>query len=310
MSHHAATTVLKAAADPSRLRLLALLAAGEATVKELVDIIGQSQPRVSRHLKILADARIVTHFRDGQWMYYRLEPSGAAAELVDCAVALARSGDETLSADRERLAEVRAARERYALTAPSGPKRWVGSIGDRPSEAALEQALLAALGGGELGDLLDIGVGSGAVLRLLAPRCRTAVGLDVSRGMRVLARSRLQGAGLGRCTIRAGDMHELPFPELSFDLVVVDEVLSLATDPQPVLAEATRVLRPTGRLLVLDRIEPAALRLTSQSGKRALYENQLAVMLRAVGLRASAPSWFPGRRLDLAWVTASARSVR
>lgn len=305
MAINAALKLLKAAADPTRLRLLALLATGEATVGELVEILEQSQPRVSRHLKILAEARLVSHFRDGQWVYYRLDPPVSGADIVERIVSLARARDDGIVADQARMTAVRQRRERYALSAPSGPKRWAEPAGDRPDEAALSAVLADALGAGPLGDVLDIGVGSGALLRLLAPRARSAVGLDLSRGMRVLARSRLQGAGLSHCTIRAGDMHAVPFPDLTFDVVVLDEVLALTGEPQEALAEAVRVLRPAGRLLILDRILPAALRLPSHAARRGVFENQLTVMLREVGLKSGSPVWFPGRTLEYALISAA-----
>lgn len=305
MSLPIALSLLKAAADPTRLRLLVLLAGGEATVGELVDVLGQSQPRVSRHLKILTVAGLVTHFRDGQWMYYRVESSRPVREIVERAVALARSGDELIAVDESRMAEVRRRRERYAFAAATGPQRWAAPAGERPDEEALEQALADALGREPLGDILDVGVGSGALLRLLAPRVRSAVGLDLCRGMRVLARSRLQEAGLGHCTVRAGDVHALPFPDLSFDLVVLDGVLSLSATPQLALREALRVLRPSGRVLIFDRITPAVRRLPGQRTGGALYENQLTVMLRALGLHGGRPVWLPGRRPEHALVTAT-----
>jgi ArsR family transcriptional regulator len=310
MSISIGLTLLKAAADPTRLRLLALLGDGEATVGELVEVLGQSQPRVSRHLKILAAAALVRSFRDGQWVYYRLDPAAAGVELADRIVALARVNDLIIAGDRSRMDGVRQRRERYAFTVLSGPIRAAGPAGDRPDEAALDSAMADALGRGPLGDLLDVGVGSGMLLRLLAPRARSAVGLDAARGMRVLARSRLRKAGLGQCTVRSGDMHALPFPDLAFDVVVLDEVLSLSDEPQRALAEAIRVLRPSGRLLVLDRIHPPALRLPSHAAGRALFENQLMVMLRGLGLKTAGPSWFPGRALEYAWMTATAAAPR
>jgi ArsR family transcriptional regulator len=305
-----ALKLLKATGDPSRLRLLALLAAGDATVGELVEVLEQSQPRVSRHLKILADARLVSHFRDGQWVYYRLDPAASTTDIVERLITLARARDEVLASDQARRATIRQSRERYAFAAPTGPRSRAEPLAARPAEAALDQALTEALGTGPLGDVLDIGVGSGALLRLLAPRARSAVGLDLARGMRVLARSRLQGQGLSHCTIRAGDMRALPFPDLSFDVVVLDEVLALGEEPQAGLAEAVRVLRPAGKLLILDRILPAALRLPSHGSRRALFENQLTVMLRELGLRSGSPAWFPGRALEYAWIAASVAAPR
>lgn len=306
MNGNPALGFLKAAADPSRLRLLGLLASGEATVGELSTVLDQSQPRVSRHLKILADAHLVSHFRDGQWMYYRLDPAPALKGVAEQVIGLARRHDDSMPGDQARMAEMRRGRERYALAVPSGSSLWAEHAGDRPDAASLAQVLDAALAPGPLGDVLDIGVGAGKLLRLLAPRARQAVGLDTARTMRVLARSRLQQAGLAHCTIRAGDMNDLPFPELSFDVVVLDEVLSVAADPRPALAEALRVLRPAGRLLIFDRILPAARRLPGSTARRALYENQLVVMLGALGLKSRSPVWFPGRSLDYALLTASA----
>jgi DNA-binding transcriptional ArsR family regulator/protein-L-isoaspartate O-methyltransferase len=305
MAINTALTLLKATADPSRLRLLSLLAAGEATVGELVDVLGQSQPRVSRHLKILAEAGLVSHFRDGQWVYYRLESGAVGRELLTGIVDLTQAQDTVIAGDRERMTGIRRRRERYAFAAPTGPMRPVDLMGERPDEMALNRALTDALGEGKLGDVLDIGVGSGALLQVLAPRARSAVGLDIARGMRVLARSRLQQAGLGQCTIRAGDMHALPFPDLVFDVVILDEVLSRSPEPQRALAQALRVLRPSGHLLILDRIRPAALQLSGQAGRHALFENQLTVMLRGLGLKTSNPVWFPGRAMDYALITAA-----
>ncbi len=297
--------LLKAAADPSRLRLLALLATGEATVGELVEVLGQSQPRVSRHLRVLSDARLVGHFRDGQCVYYRLAAAGPVADLAERVVALARSGDAVMAADQARLADIRRSRERFAFAAPTGPRRWAEPTGSRPAEKDLRDALDDALGRGPLGDVLDIGAGAGAVLRLLAPRARSAVGLDQSRAMRVLARSRLQEAGCGQCTIRSGDMHELPFADLAFDVVVLDEVLSRTGRPLVVLREALRVLRPTGQLLIVDRVLPPALRLPSGGQHRALFENQLQAMLRGLGLRCGRTTWLPGRAPEHALISAT-----
>lgn len=305
MPLHTALALLKAGADPTRLRLLVLLAGGEATVGELVEVLGQSQPRVSRHLRLLSEARLVSRFRDGQCIYYRLDPGPAAAAVATPIIDLARRRDVTVAADQQRMAELRRRRERHALTAPDRSPLRARYAGDRPDESALAQVLTDVLGNTVPGDVLDIGVGSGALLRLLAPRARSAVGLDTARCMRVLARARLQQAGLGHCTIRAGDMCALPFPDLSFDIVVLDEVLAGATAPQRALDEAVRVLRPAGRLLVLDRILPAARRLSAQTTDAVLFENQLAAMLREAGLKHANPAWFPGRSLQYALVVAT-----
>ncbi|GMW07846.1 MAG: metalloregulator ArsR/SmtB family transcription factor [Gammaproteobacteria bacterium] len=297
--------LLKAAADPSRLRLLALLATGEATVGELVQVLGQSQPRVSRHLRVLSEARLVESFRDGQSVYYRLAAAGPVVELAGGVVALARDGDALMAADQARLAGIRRSRERFALAAPEGPRHRADAAGVLPAETDLRDALDDALGRGPLGNLLDIGAGAGVVLRLLAPRAKSAVGLDHSKAMRVLARSRLQEAGCGQCTIRSGDMHELPFADLAFDVVVLDQVLSRSDRPLVALREALRVLRPAGQLLILDRVLPPALRLSRRSPQRALFENQLQAMLRGLGLRCGRTVWLPGRAPEHALIVAT-----
>ncbi len=309
MPLNAALTLLKAGADPTRLRLLVLLAGGEATVGEFVEVLGQSQPRVSRHLRLLSEARLVSRFRDGQCIYYRLDPGAAVAAVVMPVIDMARLRDDTVAADQQRMAELRRRRERRVLAAPDRSPLRARYAGDRPDEPALAQSLTDVLGNAMLGDVLDIGVGSGVLLRLLAPRARSAVGLDTARCMRVLARTRLQQAGQGHCTIRAGDMCALPFPDLSFDIVVLDEVLGGAATAQRALAEAVRVLRPSGRLLVLDRILPAARRLSAPPADAVLFENQLAVMLREAGLKHASPAWFPGRSLQYALVVATLAPV-
>ena len=268
MAINNALKLLKATADPSRLRLLALLASGEATVGELVEVLGQSQPRVSRHLKILSDARLVSHFRDGQWVYYRLDPAVSAAELAERIVSLARARDEMIARDQARMTGYRP-RPRALRIRCSDRSEALGGHAARTARRDRRWARL---------------------LRRHWPTCRALVrsatcSISVWAPARCCACWRRAPAArwastfpracacwpdracrkpdLGQCTIRAGDMHALPFPDLSFDVVVLDEVLALTDKPQAALAEAARVLRPAGRLLILDRILPAALRLPS-----------------------------------------------
>jgi DNA-binding transcriptional ArsR family regulator/protein-L-isoaspartate O-methyltransferase len=304
MALDSALDFLKAAADPTRLRLLALLAGGEATVGELVEVLGQSQPRVSRHLRLLTAARLMSHFRDGHWVYYRLAPE-AVESFTRPILDLARAGDAQLADDLARLATLRRRREGAALAMRDGPRPLVAAASGRPAEAVLRAGLEETLGAGPLGDVLDIGTGSGTVLRLLGARARSAVGIDAARGMRVLARARVQQAGLAHCTIRAGDMHALAWPDHSFDVVVLDEVLGLSPRPADALREALRVLRPAGRLIVLDRVHPAARRLPAPRPAGGLFENQLVAALGGLGLRLTHRAWFPGRTLEHALFAAT-----
>jgi len=297
MSLMSAIQVLKAAADPTRLRLLALLANGEASVGELQEILEQSQPRVSRHLRLLADAGLVEKFRDGHWVYYRLASSLPPSTLVDEALALIGTDDESVARDRAALDRVKGKRERDAFKV-----RALNSTGiaERPSAESLAEAVDECIGDRQLNEVLDIGCGGGALLRILGERVQSAVGIDVSRRMRLLARSRMHRAGLANCTVRNGDLVNLPFDDDSFDLVILDEVLDGFDEVVTGLREACRVLRPTGQLLIADRVRPIARQLPGQRGGARLIENQLTAMLCELGYRVEQRIWFPGRIMEYA----------
>lgn len=282
---------LKAAAEPTRLRLLALLAAGEATVGELQEVLQQSQPRVSRHLKILSAGGLADRFRDGHSVYYRLPDDVAARALVSMLITQISAEDPVLAADQRKMAEVRtrrasAAWSDKAVLLESGRALIPGLAADNDLARAFAEVP------GDFGDFLDIGAGTGATLCHLAPRARAATAVDISPSMRVVARTRVREAGLTHCTVRKGDMHALPFADDAFDTVLLDQVLSLSDEPRTALREAARTLRPDGRLLVLDRFGPVKASLAASRGLGGLAENQLAVMLAEVGLRA-------GRRREL-----------
>ncbi|MEE4184762.1 MAG: metalloregulator ArsR/SmtB family transcription factor [Gammaproteobacteria bacterium] len=288
----AAVNTLKAAADSTRLRLLALLAAGEATVGELQAVLEQSQPRVSRHLRILVEGQLAEKFRDGHSIYYRLPDDVAVRSLVSALLAQLASDERTLTADRRRMEHVRNQRASAAwsdkeVLLASGRAMIPGLAADNDLARAFDEI------SGDFGHFLDIGVGTGATLCYLAPRAQAATGVDISASMRVVARTRVRSAGLTHCTVRKGDMHALPFADACFDTVLLDQVLTLSATPRQALREAARVLRPDGRLLVLDRFGPVRSRLGRPATLGGLAENQLAVMLAEVGYRA-------GIRRDLA----------
>jgi ArsR family transcriptional regulator len=245
---------LRAAAEPTRLRLLALVARGAFNVTEFTEILGQSQPRLSRHLRLLCEAGLLERVREGANAWFGLPGEGsAAADLARALLAHLPLDDEGLAADRRQAARVLAERARIATEsfARAGAE-WdeMRALG-LPAEA-VEQALLDLLPASGLGRLLDIGTGTGRLLELLAPRVAVALGVDASRAMLALARSRLARAGLGHCTVRLADMYRLPLPDGGFDLVVMQMLLHHADDPAGALAEAARVLRPGGRLIVID----------------------------------------------------------
>jgi SAM-dependent methyltransferase len=299
MSLTGALQSLKAAADPTRLRLLALLANGEATVGELQEILEQSQPRVSRHLRLLDEADHVVKFRDGHWIYYRLasEPAAIIGEIL----ALIDTDDEQLVRDRMALDRVKRNRERevFGHRAPG----MTGAV-ERPSVASFAEAIDECIGEQRLDNVLDVGCGSGTLLRLLGPRSRRVVGIDRSRRMRLLARSRLHQAGLANCTIRNGDLAQLPFDDDSFDLVILDEVLNGSDDVRAGLIEARRVLQPAGKLWIADRVRPVARQLPDPQGGARLIENQLTTLLSELGFRVSQRIWFPGKVMEFVLFTA------
>ena len=244
--------MLRAVAEPTRLRLLAICASGEMTVSEITQVIGQSQPRVSRHLKLLCDAGLLRRFREQSWVYYRVPSSGEGAEMSRWVLARLDPTDPGLQADRRRIAEVTAARAALA----SNVLNRIGADLDELAaiEAEIDAAIRHELPEGDLGDLLDIGTGTGRMLKLLGERARKAIGVDISSEMRLVARTQLYDAGLGHCTVQHGDMHELPFTDRSFDLVTMDQVLHLGDRPQAVLDETARILRPGGRVLIVEQV--------------------------------------------------------
>lgn len=249
---------LRAAAEPTRLRLLALAARGAFCVMEFTEILGQSQPRLSRHLKLLCDCGLLDRVREGANVWFAL-PTGEEGSLARELVARLPQDDTILEADRRQAARVLAERARAA----SESFRAKGADWDEmraldlPAQA-VEEALLGLFpAGGAGGRLLDIGTGTGRVLELLAPRVRQALGVDASKAMLALARSRLAGPPFAHCTVRLADMYRLPLADGSYDSVVLQMVLHHAEDPQGVIAEAARVLAPNGRLLVIDLAEHA-----------------------------------------------------
>jgi SAM-dependent methyltransferase len=237
---------LRAAAEPTRLRILVACASGELTVGEISKLLGQSQPRVSRHLRLLCDAGLLVRFREEHWVYYRTPITGADAPPLRELLAVLDTHDPIITRDRERAVRVRT--ERAAVAA----RRWHESAPSADAVASLQAALLEELGADSIGDLLDVGTGTGRILRWLAPRATQAIGVDLESDALRIARTTVHTAGLSHCVLRRGDMYALPFAAASFDTIAMDRVLAEAERPTDVLAEAARLLRPGGRLIVID----------------------------------------------------------
>ena len=306
---------LRALADPTRLRIMRLLADMELAVGELAQVLGQSQPRVSRHIKILCDAALAERRREGSWVFLRMAVGSDRAPPLGAAVARlleAGEGDDAAFAarcaeDRRHLAAIRAAREEQAAAyfarhaAEWDTLRSLHSP-DEPVEAALAAALAGESGGGtNLGALLDIGTGTGRMVELFAPRARQVTAVDKSPEMLRLARARLQHLRAGTVDLLQGDFTALPFAAGAFDTVLFHQVLHYAQDPAPVLAEAARVTAPGGRIAVVDFAAHAHEELRSQHAHARLgfSDEQMLALLTGAGY-APAPSLaIPGHPLTV-----------
>jgi len=280
---------LKAAAEPTRLRLLCICARGEFTVSEIQEIVDQSQPRVSRHLKLLCNAGLLERHREMHWVFYRVPQRGQGGELARTLLSVVPADDAQLDLDRRRLDEVldRRAEAARRMVEANGLSRGVARLDD---EASVDVLILRTLADEPVGELLDIGTGTGRMLRLLGEKAERAVGIDISHAMLMLARSNLHAAGLDHLSVRHGNMYQLRFADHSFDTVTIDQVLFQAEDPGEVLREAARVLRPGGRLLLLEFLTETTFGLWEQdTGDLAVIdEGLLDDWLRAAGLRSIA----------------------
>ena len=265
---------LKAFADPVRLRLLALCVRGECTVSELTHVMAQSQPRISQHLKQLCDAGLLERFRDGHFVYYRVPLGSEQAAQRRRLFALLPTDEPAYERDFDKLCVQRA---EQGLAVPEK---------DDDIVRKLHRALIELTVTMPLGDLIDIGSGQGRVLKLLGSRAQRAVGVDIDADSRQLARAELLLAGVENCSLRHGDMYDLPFADGEFDTVILDDVLSDAGRPMVAIAEARRILKSGGRMLLLSKI-----------GDRSIenFEKQIAVWCGAAGLRLASPRHVPAQ---------------
>ncbi len=297
---------LRAVGEPTRLRLLALCARGAWCVSDLCAVLGQSQPRLSRHLRLLVGAGLLERTPEGANAYFQVP---ARADLSRALLARLPEDDALLAADRRAAARLAAERAREASEA----FRREGADWDElralglPA-GAIEAALLAALPA-RLGRLLDVGTGTGRLLELVAERAEHALGVDASRAMLALARARLAERGLaGGCAVRQADMYRLPFADGGFDAVAMQMVLHYAEDPAAALAEASRVLRPGGLLLVVDLAAHGRAELMDRHAHRwpGFDDAQLAGWLGAAGCAAGPAATVEGPLAVRVW---SARRV-
>lgn len=262
---------LEAAGEATRLRILALLADGELTVTELMTILGQSQPRVSRHLKLLVEAGLVDRHREGAWAFFRLAETPIALSVRDGVIRLADHNDAVIAGDKRRLAAVRSERKAQAEAYfAAHAADWSRIRALHVPEAKVEAAVLDLLGDARIDSILDLGTGTGRMLEMLAPRAVRAIGLDVSPAMLSIARVNLDAAGQRHVQLRQGDAYALPSDLQRFDLVILHQVLHYLDDPARAVREAARALKPGGRLVIVDFAPHDEERLRSEHAHRRL----------------------------------------
>jgi ArsR family transcriptional regulator len=244
---------LRAAAEPSRLRLLALCAESDLSVSELVHILAQSQPRVSRHLKVLTDAGLLERVREGNWVFYRLVSDGFGVPVAASLLGLIPEHDAIISGDLDRLAEVKRQREQAAADYFSAnAEAWDKVRSLHVDDAEVEQVMINLMPQHGAQRLLDIGTGTGRMLEVFSSRVGTAEGIDASLDMLAVARANLQRVNLGNCAVRQADIYQLPFPSGQFDAITAHQVLHFLDRPSQAIAEAARVLKPGGWMLLVD----------------------------------------------------------
>ncbi len=244
---------LRAAGETTRCRVLALLRSGELSVGEIALILGQSQPRLSRHMKFLTNAGLVERMPEGAWVFFRLsrEPIGQA--LNTAMLALIDPDDPVIARDRARLEEVKATRRRAAQAYFEGvAPDWDAIRAMHYPEDAIEAAIQDAAGPGPFEFVVDVGTGTGRILSLFAGRSDRVEGIDLSHQMLNMARANLAGAGFNNVAVRHGDATAAPFAADVADLVIIHQVLHFLDEPGRAIEEAARLLRPGGRLVVVD----------------------------------------------------------
>jgi ubiquinone/menaquinone biosynthesis C-methylase UbiE len=278
---------LKASAEDTRFRLLALLGEEELTVSDLTDILRQSQPRISRHLKLLSDAGLIERFREGSWAFHRRVSHGQGAKLGRALLDLVDPSDSVLARDRERLTQVRAQRQAAAQAYfKKHAKHWDDLRRLHVSESAVEAAIRDALKGIRIESLLDLGTGTGRMLEMFGPEIDRGVGIDMNPEMLSIARANLERSGLRQCTVRKGDIYNLALGRDQFDVAIVHQVLHFLDDGARAIREAARALRPGGRLLVIDFAPHELEFLREKHAHRRLGfgEETIAQWMKAAGL--------------------------
>lgn len=308
--------IFKALGDPTRLRIARLLGAMELAVGELAQVLGQSQPRVSRHVGILCDAGLAERRREGSWVFLRQsESAGPVIDAVQDLLALAEVHEPAFAAlcdaDRKKLAAIRDAREAAAETYfARHAGEWDELRALHSADAEVERRLADALADAPLGHLLDIGTGTGRIAELFAEKAGRVVALDKNLEMLRVARAKLQHLPASSVELVQGDFADLPFADASFDTVILHQVLHFAPDPAPALAEAARVLRGGGRIGIVDFAshDHEELRTRHQHVRLGFSDRQMADLLKGAGFVANPPHALEGGQLVVKIWTATRRA--
>ena len=285
-------TLLRAAGEATRLRILAALSTGELTVSELVQVLLQSQPRISRHLKLLTDSGLVYRHPEGSWVFYRLNESALHGDFVATLLARLPDDDTALQRDRERLAQVRRARaDRAQDYFAANAENWDAIRALHIPEKRIEQEMRRLAGDARCELLVDLGTGTGRMLEVFADRARRAVGFDVSPDMLTIARVRLDDMKARCFQVRQGDIHDVALEDGVADIVILHHVLHFLDNPQRAVAEAARILAAGGRLLIADFLPHDLEFLRADHAHRRLGfdDDEITHWLAQAGLTAGKP---------------------
>lgn len=293
---------LRAAGEPTRLRLLALCAHAELSVTELTNILGQSQPRVSRHLKLLVEAGLLSRFREGSLVFYRLAENQREEHLARTLVDLLPMDDVELGRDLARLERIR--KKRAAIAADyftDNAANWNKIRALHVPESEVERLLLDAVGPQRIKDFLDIGTGTGRMLELFAPQIDQGIGIDTSAEMLAIARTQLEKAQYKHIRIRKGDMYNMPIDDATIDVATVHLVLHFSLEPSSVLVEAARTLKPGGRVFIVDFAahQEEHLRTNHQHQRLGFSDKEVQQYMRDANLKPGEPMALSGDPLTV-----------
>lgn len=278
---------LRGAGERTRLRLLFILSHGEHNVKELMQILGQSQPRVSRHLKLLCEAGLLSRYREGSWVLFGLADRGREADLVRMIVELLPGNDPALQRDLQRLQHVREARAEVAQEYfCNNAEDWDLIRSLHIAEGKVEEAMTAILKDRHFDTFIDLGTGTGRILELFSDTFTSGIGIDLNREMLAIARSNLDKLDLRHCSVRQGDLFNLPYDNNIADVVVIHQVLHFLDDPQNAILEAARILKSDGLMLIVDFAphELEFLRETYAHRRLGFENNQMVAWIKAAGM--------------------------